>query len=384
MISSVLSAPTTKGIEVESLSKRKFMGMAATALGGGVACAAMAQTTSQFLIDGLSGPGDDEASPVARWTPAQIAELRRSGMSAWMVCIDDVKASDQAWDNSIRKIAYYSGLIAANSDIFVQARTAADIRMAKAGGKTALVFGTENTALMGADMDRITVLTNLGVRVLQLTYNIRNMSGDGALEPSNGGLSNFGRAMISRIEQEKIVLDLSHGGERTILEGIAAAKRPMSIDHTGCRALGNHPRNITDAAIRGVADKGGVVGIYFMPFLTVGRQPTREDVIAHIEHAVNVGGEDHVAIGTDNFLAAHPDDEKTRAATRADYERRAAAGIAAPGESPDFFPAVRDYNSPMRFHMVAADLKARGWSAARIDKILGANWLRLWGDVWGG
>jgi len=364
------------------LTKRSFLGMAAGLIGSGLAGAAKGQSMPPFIIDGLSGPGA-ETEAIARWTPAQIADLRRSGMTAWMVCVDDVAASPQAWDNSIRNIAHYSGLIAVNSDIFVQARSVADIKAAKSAGKTALVFGTENTALMDSDLDRMTVLANFGVRVVQLTYNIRNMSGDGALEPADAGLSNFGRTMIARIEQEKLVLDLSHGGEKTIVEAVAAAKRPMSIDHTGCRALGDHPRNITDAAIRGVAEKGGVVGIYFMPFLTSGRQPTRDDVIAHIDHAVRVGGEDHVAIGTDNFLAAYPDDEKTREATRANYAQRAAAGIAAPGESPDFFPAVRDYNSPLRFHMLASDLKAHGWSAARIDKILGGNWLRLWEEVWG-
>ncbi len=183
---------------MQVLTKRGFLGMAAGAIGGGLAFSASAQSVPQFLIDGLGGPDDDETNAVARWTPEQIAELRRSGMTAWMVCIDDVKASAQSWDNSIRKIAHYSGLIGANPDIFAHARTAADIRAAKAAGKTALVFGTENTALIGSEMDRITVLANLGVRVLQLTYNIRNMSGDGALEPANGGLSNFGRAMIAQ------------------------------------------------------------------------------------------------------------------------------------------------------------------------------------------
>jgi len=363
------------------LTKRGLLGLAVGGLGSGFAFRAAARGIPQYFIDGLGGPGESEG--VARWTPAEIDQLHRSGMTAWMVNIDDVTASPRSWDNSIRKIAHFAGLIAANPDIFVQARSAADIRAAKAAGKTALVFGTENTALIDTELDRISVLANLGVRVIQLTYNIRNASGDGALEPANGGLSKFGRSMIARIEHERLVLDLSHGGDRTIVEAVAAATRPMSIDHTGCRALGDHPRNVTDSAIRAVAEKGGIVGIYFMPFLTVGRQPTREDVVAHIEHAVRVGGEDHVAIGTDNFLAAYPDDETTRAATRADYQRRVAAGIAAPGESPDFFPAVRDYNSPLRFRMLASDLKARGWPAARVDKILGGNWLRFWEEVWG-
>ncbi len=345
---------------------------------------AIAQTgsTPALFIDSLGGPEDGDSIRGTHWTPQQVAELKRSGMSAWMVDVSEVTADGQAWDRTIRKLSIYSALIAANTDIFVQARTVAEIESAHSAGKAALVFGTENSTMVGADLDKVGILANLGVRVLQLTYNIRNMSGDGALEPANGGLSNFGHEMIGRIEKERLVLDLSHGGERTISDAIACAKRPMSIDHTGCRALGDHPRNVTDAAIRAVADRGGVVGIYFMPYLTPGRAPTRDDVIAHLEHAVQVGGEDHVAIGTDNFLNAQADDEKTRAATREAYRQRAAAGIAAPGETPDFFPAVRDYNSPMRFHMLADDLARRGWTAARIDKVLGKNWLRLWKEVW--
>ena len=363
---------------MHQLTKRRFLG-AIAAVAGITAPAAAAQ----LLIDGLGGPEDDEAEAVTRWSPARAAELRRSGMTAWMVSINDVTAVPAAWDNTIAKLSHYTALIAANPQIFVQARTTADIRAAKASGRAALIFGTENTTMMEPDLARMAVLSNLGVRVVQLTYNIRNMSGDGALEGANGGLSNFGRQVIARIEQERLVLDLSHGGERTIADAVAAAKRPMSIDHTGCRTLGDHPRNVSDEAIRAVAEKGGVVGIYFMPYLTPRRPPTREDVIAHIEHAVQVGGEDHVAIGTDNFLGAQPDDEKARTLTRENYRQRLAAGIAAPGEGPDFFPAVRDYNSSMRFHLLADDLTRKQWSAARIDKILGENWLRLWKDAWG-
>lgn len=366
---------------MEEWSKRGVL-KAFAGLAGGSLLGGGAWGNQPDWIDGLGGPIDNEGGMPARWSPAQIAELKRSGMTAWMVVINDVKADAGAWDRTIEKIGFYSALVAANPDIFVQARTVADIRGAKAAGKTALVFGTENTTMLEPDLDKLTVLANFGVRIVQLTYNIRNMSGDGALEPANGGLSKFGHEMIARIEAEKLLLDLSHGGDRTILDAVAAAKHPMSIDHTGCRAVGDHPRNVTDAAIRAVAEKGGVVGMYFMPYLTPGRAPSRGDVIAHLEHAVQIGGEEHVAIGTDNFLNAQADDEKARAATRENYRQRAAAGIAAPGESADFFPAVRDYNSPMRFHMLADDLARSGWKAARIDKVLGENWLRLWQDVW--
>src|SRR5262249_56901974 len=102
---------------------------------------------------------------------------------------------------------------------------------------------------------------------VQLTYNLQNLAGDGSLEPTNGGISNLGRDTIRRIESEKLLLDLAHGGARTIDEATAFAKRPLVISHTGARALIDHPRNVSDTAIKAVADKGGVVCGYFMPYL---------------------------------------------------------------------------------------------------------------------
>ena len=103
------------------------------------------------------------------------------------------------------------------------------------------------------------------------------MRGDGSLEPRNSGITKLGRDTIRRIEAEKLLLDLAHGGARTMAEATAFAKRPLVISHTGARALTDHPRNIADATIRAVADKGGVVGVYFMPYLTPDSHPTGAD-----------------------------------------------------------------------------------------------------------
>ena len=106
---------------------------------------------------------------------------------------------------------------------------------------------------------------------IQLTYNLRNLSGDGSLEPANSGLSNLGRDTIRRIESEKLLLDLAHGGAKTMAEAAAFAKRPLVISHTGARALADHVRNTDDATIKAVADKGGVTGVYFMITLRIQR-----------------------------------------------------------------------------------------------------------------
>ena len=125
-----------------------------------------------------------------------------------------------------------------------------------------------------------------------------------------------------------------------------------------------------------VAEKGGVSGIYFMPFLSEGRQPTAADVIRHLEHMIQVAGEDHVSIGTDGGISAEvltPEFKKRHA----DFvKQRQAAGISAPGETEDGYLFANELNSPRRFETLAGMLSSRGHSDARIEKILGANLVR--------
>jgi membrane dipeptidase len=338
-----------------------------------------------IVIDGLGGPDDPAAEKDAVvLTPQGRAELLASGISAFNITVGDVGNERANWDNSIANIGHFGRTIAANPDVFVPGRSAADIRAAKANGRIALVYGTQDTAMVGLDLDRLETLNGLGVRIVQLTYNLRNLSGDGSLEPANSGLSKLGRATIERIEKEKMLLDLSHGGQRTIAEAIAAAKRPMTISHTGARALNDNPRNIWDAEMKACADKGGVVGIYFMPFLVANSKPKPADVVRHLVHAVNVAGEDHVGIGTDGGNALRVVDAEMKKRMIEINNERQARGIAAPGEGPDVVTWVAGVDGPMRFKILAGLLEKEGWTATRIEKVLGANVLRLYGEVWGG
>jgi len=181
-----------------------------------------------------------------------------------------------------------------------------------------------------------------------------------------------------------MLLDLSHGGAKTMAEAAAFAKRPLVISHTASRALTDHPRNTGDATIKAVADKGGVVGVYFMPFLTLDSHPKGSDLIAHIEHVASVAGEDHVGIGTDNGVLPLLVDEEAKKRNREWANERIKAGIASPGEGPDVFPMVADYNSIDRYRRLAGDLAKRGWSQSRLEKLFGGNFLRVYRDAWGG
>jgi membrane dipeptidase len=178
------------------------------------------------------------------------------------------------------------------------------------------------------------------------------------------------------------MVDLSHSGERTCLEAARVSRQPISINHTGCRALTDLPRNKTDEQLRRLADKGGVVGIYLMPFLRISGQPTAVDVVRHVEHAVRVCGEDHVGVGSDNSITPLELTPEFRRLHASFVRERRRLGISAPGEAEDVFNYVPDFNTPRRMEQIADALAARRHSSARIEKILGQNWLRLFGEVW--
>ena len=131
-----------------------------------------------------------------------------------------------------------------------------------------------------------------------------------------------------------------------------------------------------------MADRGGVVGIYLMPFLTPGRVPTAEDVIAHVEHALQVCGEDHVGIGSDLSVTPIDMSDAYWSAHREFVRGRIEQGIAAPNEDPAILFTVPDLNAPRRLDMIADRLATKGHGAAVIEKVLGGNWARLFQEVW--
>jgi membrane dipeptidase len=337
-----------------------------------------------IVIDGLGGFDDPYSPPEATVIdPRAIADLKTSGLTMSHLTVNTVGNGTDVWDKTIATISQADQWITDYPEVLIKVSTTADIRRAKREAKSAVLYGTQDTSLVGADLDRLALLKGLGVRSVQLTYNLRNLCGDGSLEPGNAGLSKLGHATIARIEKEKMLVDFSHGGQRTIAEGIAATTRPPIISHTGCRALHDNPRNVWDAEMKACADKGGVVGIYWMPFLVANSKPGSADLIRHMDHVKNLCGEDHVSIGTDGILSKTVINDKSRAAQKKFYEGRAAQGIAAPGEGADIFNIVSDWDDIMRYRHLADGLSKAGWTTGQVEKALGANLLRVYGESFG-
>lgn len=338
-----------------------------------------------FYVDAQGGLDGFDQPEEGRYVPSErlIQAIRDRRIDLISATIAPVGNGPDRYRDAVEGVASWDRLIAEHSSLLAKIESAADIRAARDAGKVGLIYNFQDTTPLEADPAKVDTFATLGVKLIQLTYNKRNLAGDGCLERANAGLSDFGREVIARINRAKLLLDLSHAGQRTQAEGIAECRGPAAITHSGCRALVDLPRNTGDAELRALADKGGVFGVYLMPFLRARGQPDRDDLLRHLDHAVNVCGEDHVGLGTDGPLLGYTVNEELRASHRRFFEERQRQGIAAPGEAADVFNFVEGYNSVDRYDRLAADLARRGWSSTRIDKVLGDNFVRLFGEVWG-
>jgi membrane dipeptidase len=368
------------------MDRREFLIMAgAAAAAAALPAAAQPASTRSLWIDAQGGiDGWDEPQP-GRFVPSPklIEAIRQRRMDLVSMTVGEVGNGPDRFRSAVQSVAEWDALLVEHRRHFAKIESMADIRAARDSGRLGLIYNFQDTTMLEGDAGRVATFAALGVKQIQLTYNKRNLAGDGCLERANAGLSDFGREVIAKIEEAKVLLDLSHAGQRTIAEGIAAAKRPPAITHSACRSLVDLPRNTFDAEMRALADKGGVFGIYLMPFLRPSGQPGKEDLIRHVEHAAKVCGEDHIGLGTDGPLFGYEINEETKKRHREFFEDRRKRGISAPGESADVLNMVEGYNDVARYESLAADLKARGWTQARIDKLLGGNFVRLWGEAWG-
>ncbi|HEY2291779.1 MAG TPA: membrane dipeptidase [Thermoanaerobaculia bacterium] len=332
-----------------------------------------------ILIDALGGPG---GSGDGALTAAQIADVRSSGLTAVNLTVGALGSGADVFEATFKTIGAWEREIDAHPDVLMRIKSAADLARAKESRRLGIIYGFQDATPLGDDPGRVELFSRFGVKIIQLTYNRRNLLGDGCLEPANAGLSRLGQQVVERMNGLGVLVDLSHCGHRTTLDGIAASKKPVAVTHAGCAAIADLPRNKTDEELRRLADKGGVMGIYFMPFLRTKGQPTAADLIRHIEHAVDVAGEDHVGLGTDGGISGIELTPEFIQRHRENVQERRRQGISAPGEEEDVYTFLPDLNTPRRFETLATMLRERGHSPTRIEKILGGNFARLFREVW--
>ncbi len=283
------------------------------------------------------------------------------------------------FEEAVADIAAAEQLMEKRADLFLNIRTHGDFERARKERKLGVIYSFEDVEMLEGKIERIELFRQLGVRVMQLNYNRRTLFGVGCLDGETDGLTELGRKAVAKMNEIGVALDLSHSNTQTTADGIAASTKPVLITHAGCRAVYMHPRNKEDRELKALADKGGVIGIYMLPYLTASpKQPMLADYMQHLEHALKICGEDHVGIGSDvNFF---PVGESDLEEMKKVAEKRKADGIGAPGEDrPTYIP---DLNTPRKMELIADALLKRGYKSGVVEKVIGLNFKRVFGEIW--
>ena len=331
-------------------------------------------------IDCLASPNTVNIlwPPPGPLTQIQLDNVKASGLTAVNLTVG---GSKRTFEETVRKVAFWTDQLDEHASHLTLIRHHRDFDRAKREGRLGLIFGFQDTTSLGEDLTKLEVFYQLGVRLVQVTYNGWNLMGNGCLEPADAGLSVLGREAIAMMNEMGIAVDLSHCGTRTTADGIEASSKPPLITHSGCREVTPHPRSKEDRELRAMAEKGGVVGIYMVPFLDAGPGAPSEDIMMqHIEHALNVCGAEHVGIGSDLGITPVEETPEYMKAREVVLARRRGLGISSQGEErPVYIPTL---NHPRRLEGIAVTLAKRGHSASTIEGVIGGNFHRVFGEIW--
>jgi membrane dipeptidase len=328
-----------------------------------------------LVLDCNSGPPYEDRLPLPQ---SDLDMVRDCGVNVVKWSLSGINGD---FAETVREIAYVHQMIEVHPAYFMQVRVPADMDRAKREGKMGIILSFESVDMLEGKLERFELFRNFGVRVMQLSYNRKSPFGAGVMEPNGGGLTPLGQEALKKMNALGIVIDLRHANAQTTADAMAASSKPVVMSHAGCVAVHRHPRNKTDDQLRALADKGGVVGIYDLPYLAASpKQPTVDDYMAHMEHALKVAGEGHVGVGSDVSISPFDAGPKGVDEFQKVEEARQKSGLAAPEE--DRPPYVVGLNIPRKIEVIADQLLKRGYPTRVAEKIVGANFARVLSEAW--
>jgi membrane dipeptidase len=279
------------------------------------------------------------------------------------------------FETALRWFASWNSFIAGNDTRLMRVDSAGDFARIKSAKKIAVILGLQNSEHFRTPND-VNLFHALGQRVSQLTYNSRNLIGNGSTERRDEGISDFGAAIIARMNTVGMAVDVSHCGDRTTLDAFELSKKPVLITHSNVRALANgHPRDKADEAILAVKKSGSVMGITGVRMFVSDKEPTTiETALDHFDYVAKRIGPEHLGVGSDIDLHGYDDmppelNKQLRAGYKGSYGFR---------EKID----IEGIDHPKRMFDLTEGLIRRKYSDANIEGILGGNFKRVLTDIW--
>ena len=307
------------------------------------------------------------------FTAADLQPYKDSGINVFHIAVG--LGGPEAYEETLKFFASWNGFIADQGEHFMRIDSAADLDRVKKSGKIGILLGLQNSDQFRTPAD-VAFFRGLGQRVSQLTYNTRNLIGNGSTERRDEGISDFGIAIIERMNKVGMAIDVSHCGDRTTLDAFEISKKPVLITHSNCRALASgHPRDKTDEAIKRVGASGSVMGITGVRMFVKADEPTTiENALDHFDHVAKLIGPEHLGVGSDIDLYGYdkmpPElNKRLRAGYKGSYGFR---------EKID----IEGLNHPKRMFDLTEGLIRRKYSDKDIEGILGGNFARVLKQIW--
>lgn len=377
--------------------QRRQLLKAVAGAGLGLACAPMINRGRYSLFAGSNAEYSSRAIElVGRSVVIDMLSPFKLGSTTWFTNPDSFKQTDfqrfkdssisafhiavgtggpEAYVNTLRFIASWNSFLANHDRWLMRVDSADDLDRLKSSGKVGVILGVQNSEHFRNPAD-VEYFHSLGQRVSQLTYNTRNLIGNGSTERRDDGISDFGAAIIERMNKVGMAVDVSHCGDRTTLDAFEISKKPVLITHSNCRALvPGHPRCKTDEAIKKMAASGGVMGITGVRMFVKNDEPTTiGHFLDHFDHVKKLVGVEHLGVGSDIDLDGYDD-------MPAEENKRLRAGYKGSYGFRDKID-IEGIDHPKRMFDLTEGLIRRKYTDREIELVLGGNFKRMLAQIW--
>lgn len=319
----------------------------------------------------------DAVCPLAAADPKYLDWYREGGVTV----IGPTAGGTESARTALDALATWQRMFREREDV-VLVRTAADVQSAKSAGRLGVFLHFQGVDPIEDNLDLIDVYKELGVGMVQLTYNVRNRVGDGCEEPSDAGLSTFGAKLVERLNRARVIVDCSHTGLRTSLDAIERSSFPVVLSHSNVARVHPSARNVSDELIDAVAGSGGLIGVAGFPAMVAkAAAPTLDDLIDHMDAIVERVGCDHVGLGLDYYslqAGVASDEEALRG-----YRQFLGSGLWGAAYPPPPHRYPEGIGTPRTLGNLTLRLIERGYAEEDVRKFLGGNWLRVMRRTWG-